>query len=243
LFLLTGFRSSGQSLADTIRLEVKAINKAYDSAFYLTFNVDMVYNSDTLYAGTDSADFKHSDLSGTYTFHRRNALYKLGNIEFLQNDSFTIAVYKEEKFLMVGRNNDNKASGSFLPTRSLVDSTMKYIAINFTFSMNTTDSSKFQITLNAIDTQAVYERIIIEYEPKSHYLSRIAYRVKDPDYGDNSSVSGPVRKADLVFFFRHYRVQEAGPSAFDERRYLFYDGPDTIVPANAYRDFTIYKNY
>src|SRR5689334_14707452 len=59
------------------------IYKAYDSINYLTFDVKYTYSSDTL-----NGNFINDALEGSYTMAGKRALYNLGNIQFMQNDSF-----------------------------------------------------------------------------------------------------------------------------------------------------------
>ncbi|MCX6317420.1 MAG: hypothetical protein NTW29_09035 [Bacteroidetes bacterium] len=237
-------RMNGQALADTIRNEIHAINKAYDSAFFLTFNVKMNYRSDTLWAGTDSADFNNSEVEGMYTFHRKKALYQLGDITYLQNDSFAIALYNEQKLLMVGKIIPGVQTGSFLPTRTLVDSMTTQLVQLFSYTLSKSDSVNI-IQMTALDSNAAYESIRMAYEPSTHYLLHVHFRMKDYGYEMNSASagSGIIRKADMDIQFSHYRVSQISAAVFNESQFIYFDGPDSIRPADRYRDYTIYKNY
>jgi hypothetical protein len=244
--LLPSLSSHSQTLADTIRNEMIAINKAYDSAFFLTFDIRISYTSDTLWAGTDSADFKNSVMEGTYTFNRNKALYRLGNIEFMQNDSFAIGVYKDNKVILVGKPLPGQTPGMVIPTRTLIDSMMTALEAQYDYTLTFYDSVATMV-FGAIDTNAVYKKIRIDYDSASHYLLKIEYRFADYEYeplsGDEEDDLPTLRKADLVFEFKKYRIEQVGAAVFDETKYLFFDGPNTIVPADAYKDYTIYKNY
>ncbi|HMK25889.1 MAG TPA: hypothetical protein VK483_07635 [Chitinophagaceae bacterium] len=238
---LTTLAGKGQTLADSIYDEIVSINKVYDSAFFLTFDVKMEYSSDTLWAGTDSADFVHTELRGTYTFNGNKALYKLDNIEYMQNDSFAIAVYKDEKFILVGKTSAT-ATGSFLPMRTMLDSMMAHMKADYVYMITTSDSV-WQISFTANDSNVVYESMVLEYEPESHHLITIKYRLKDDGLYDPLPDSYDVRRADLIFLFQNYRVEQVSESVFSEDKYLFFDGPGDIKPASAYKDYIIYKNY
>jgi len=234
--------AQAQSAADTIRKEIAAINAVYDSAYYLSFDIHMQYISDTLYGGTDSADYEHTSMDGSYTFHRNNALYNLGDITFLQNDSYTIAVYRENKFILVGKPSSGKRSGSFMPNRALIDSMAIRLTQEYTYSYWANDSTGF-IQLNAIDSNNVYESIVINYEPVSHRLRTINYRFRDNGGIPASTTAGIVnRKATMIFDFRNYRIQEIGNDVFSEGKFITFDGPGNMQPAQPFRDYTIYKN-
>lgn len=237
-------RLHSQSLADSIRNEFYAINKAYDSAFFLTFNVSMRYASDTIRIGTDSLNFTNSVVEGQYTFHNKKALYQLGDITYMRNDSFAIAAYEEQRFLLVDKVVPGIPTGSFLPVRMIVDSMMTQLVQQFTYSWIQTDSV-VTINMSALDGNAAYESITISYEPATHYLLNISFRFKDFGHDDNTSVSGPViiRKATMSIQFSRYRVAEISEDIFSESRFIYFDGPDLIRPSDKYRDYTVYKNY
>ncbi len=236
--------ASSQTLEDSIRQDFVAINKTYDSAFYLTFDVDIIYHTDdTIYAGTDSADYQYSEMQGTYTFHQQKALYKLGDMEYMQNDTFTVALYKANQFLLVGKKNQaTQTPGSFVPTKALVDSLMVQMGNNYIFYRYVNDSTT-QITFVANDSNWVYKEINIEFESATHYLKKIDYSFKDFGYSQGDPLLPPYRSARMYFYFRNYRVEHVGNDVFDESKYIRFDGPNTIVPADAYKNYTIYKNY
>jgi len=228
-----------QTLADTIRAEMVAINKVYDSAFFLTFDVNILYNSDTLWAGTDSADFTNSEVTGTYTFCFNKALYKLDNIEYMQNDSFAIALYNDDKFILVGRPPDT-ATGTFLGNRAMFDSMMVHI-LDYEYYLTDYDSIK-QIIFKAFDADAAYQMMTVEYDPATYHLTKIKYRLKEV-VTDQAGQEEMQREADLVFLFLNYRVERLDESVFSEDKYLFFDGPGDIKPAAAYKGYTIYKHF
>jgi hypothetical protein len=256
MLLISGVESRSQINGTVVRSEMNAINRRYDSAFYLTFDIKMIYQSDAASQGqqsiSDTAEnTTNSEITGTYTFSGNKALYKLGTIEYLQNERYTIALYNDNKFILVGKPVPGQRPGMLIPTRALTDSMMTTLESAFTLS-STIDSAANTKTIvfTAIDSAAIYEKIEVEYDLNSHYLARIQYRLKD-NQDDNSDeqptrLLGPqamIKRADLIFLFQHYRVEQTSPAAFDENNYLFFDGPNEIKPASAYKEYTIYKNY
>jgi hypothetical protein len=244
--LLMALSGRAQTIYDTARIEMLKINSKYDSAFYLTFDIKIIYDSDTLWAGTDSADHTHTEMTGTYTFHGNKALYRLGDIEYMQNDAFTIAVYNNDKIMLVGKPDSAQRPGLFIPTRSVIDTMLRDIAQQYNCIFNQYDSLK-HFCFNATDTNNVYESIDVEYDPVTYYLLKVKYRLKDYEYYDDNGNAGPnptavVRKADMIFLFQNYRAEQVGAAVFSETKYLFFDGPDSMKPANAYKEYVIYKN-
>jgi hypothetical protein len=236
-----------QSVYENIASDMRSINKVYDSAYYLTFNLNMIYHSDTLWANTDSVDFRYSEMEGIYTFHGKKAHYRLGNMEFLQNDSFSIAMYKDDQFILVGRPVALQNPMIFLPSKAESDSAWNQLGQNFNVQLIEQDSLR-QIIFTSLDTTSEYEKIVMEYDPVTYHVRTIQCRKKDFDYDYNETVGTTtppitIRKADLTFQFSNYRVEEIGDTVFSSTKYLFFDGPDDIKPADAFRSFTIYKNY
>jgi hypothetical protein len=245
LFTLAGIVSKGQSAtANQVRTAIAAINNRYDSAFFLSFDVKMIYDIDTLWAGTDSADYNHTEMTGSYTFNGNKALYKLGEIEYLQNDSFSVALYKENKLMLVARPLPGQKPGMFIPTRSMLDSMMTRLEQQFVFEMvYSSDSSAMIIKLDANSADNIYRSIRIVYDPVSYLLTSVQYTFKDMTYAGDLPEGSPDRIATMSFNFSGYRVEAVSASVFDETKYIFFDGPNEIKPIAAYRDFTIYKNY
>src|SRR5258705_2253715 len=79
---------------DSVKAELYKINKIFDSSYYLGFDVGIAYSSDTLYGR-----FEHEEMKGKYILNNRNLYYKMGNIEYAQNDSFVYNIYHDEKMI------------------------------------------------------------------------------------------------------------------------------------------------
>lgn len=233
-----------QTLADTIRNEMVAINHQYDSAFYLTFDVDITYERDTTGAVPDSL-FNRTAMQGTYTFHQNKALYKLGEIEYMQNDSFTIAAYKESKIMLVGKRAPGQSPGRLVPTRDMVDTMMTQLEQDFILSYADFDSVKvIELKNHDTNSSAIYKLIRIEFDPVTYYLVSVQYLFLDTGAGESEGTEpSEAYLATLTFSFTNYRVEQVGPSVFDESRFLFFNGPNDPQPAPAYSDYTLYKNY
>lgn len=235
----------GQTTADTVRSEMTIINSKYDSAFFMTLDIRINYNSDTVFAGTDSADYSNTEMTGVYTFHGNKALYRLGDIEYMQNDSFTIAVYNNEKFILVGKTIPGIRASNFVPVKATIDSMLVSLEQYYESAIMDYDSVK-RISFKAIDSTLPYQRIDIEYDPGTYLLTKVKYKLRDAGQVSQTGTANDlqtIRKAEMVFLFQNYRVLQVGEAVFSEARYLFFDGPAEIRPADAYKDYTIYKNF
>lgn len=234
-----------QTAADTARAALQAIDSSYSHGFYLGFDIKITYSSDTLWAGTDSADFNYSEMIGNYTFNGNKALYRLGDIEYMQNDSFTVALYRENKIILVGKTLPGQATSSFMPTKAVFDTMMARLDQEYSCSMQTLNDFKcIHFTANN-DSTVIFKTIRIDYDPVSFLMRKVVYTMNDHGYYDNpGAMSQPEsRQVVLTFDFMNHRAGDVNPDYFNEMNYLFFDGPAVIKPAAPYQDFTIYKSY
>jgi hypothetical protein len=112
----------------------------------------------------------------------------------------------------------------------------------FFYEFVATDADSARVIIcKAYDSTAIYQKIEVEYDPETHYLLKVKYWFMDEAYASDPFIAPP--KVNLTFLFNRYRVGEVGGSVFSELKYLFFDGPDDIRPADAYKDFTIYRNF
>lgn len=245
LLVQLGYYGRAQTAADTARAALLSIDSAYSHGFYLGFDIRITYSSDTLWAGTDSADFNYSEMIGNYTFNGNKALYRLGDIEYMQNDSFTVALYRENKIILVGKTLPGQATSSFMPTKAVFDTMMARLDQEYTCSMQTMGDFKCVHFVANNDSAIIFKTIRIDYDPVSFLLQKVVYTMNDNGYYDNpGALQVPEsRHVVLTFDFMNHRAGDVNPGYFNEMNYLFFDGPDIIKPASAYKDFTIYKNY
>lgn len=227
--------------ADEIRNELMHINSSYDSAFFLSFDVNMSYSSDT----TGNGDFDNSEINGRYTLHGKYALYLLDNIEYMQNEKYAIAVYKNDKFILVDKPRAI-SSGSLLPYRQMLDSFMTNADSLYTFD---TSYSAGGLTKSVICTSknipaSIYESIQLEYDPVTYRMRKITYLMKETmgEYSIDNVGYANARKARFVISFSKYRVDEIGPEVFDESKYLFFISPKEPEASGKYKGYTIHNN-
>lgn len=235
-----------QSLGDSAIVALSSIDSVYRNAFYLGFDIKIAYKSDTLWAGTDSADFVYTEMVGNYIFNGKKALYKLGDIEYLQNETYTIALYKENKTILVGKTDTNQVVTNFLPTRQVFDTMMADLDSLYECSSIVTSDDRKIITFKSnSDSLTLFKTVEIEYDTTTFLLSKVVYVMYDNDYtAPDEILSTDVRrKISFSFNFTNYRIERVDPDVFSEMKYLFFDGPAVIKPAAPYNDFTIYKSY
>lgn len=209
------------------------IYRSYDSIPYISFDVTYEYSSDTIYG-----DFSHEVLNGTYTLAGKSSLYRLGNIEFMQNDSFFISVYNDDKFILVADPATNH-SGSVLPLRSLIDSMMLVYSTHYNISHNYLSDTGV-IAFESIDSFARFKSFSISYDTTHHLLHGINYAFEELEQID--SVQTKMRQKWLTLDFKNYRFDNINELLYDENNYIYFDDR-TCRPVSRYRGFKVYNSH
>jgi hypothetical protein len=212
------------------------IYKKYDSLNFITFDVKYVYSTDTL-----NGDFNKEVLNGSYTMAGKRAKYRIGDIEFMQNDSFFISVYTKDKFILVADPHTNN-TGSELPMRPLMDSLIKSYGKHYTIHTKA-DTVLGTMTFERADSLAQFDKFLISYDVKSHFLNAIQYdfresQVINPDDTTNQPQIA-LRKKSLTVEISNYRIDNFSNDTYNENNYIWFEDGE-CKPVDRYRDFKIY---
>jgi len=223
------------------------IYTAYNNVTDLTFDVKYIYTSDTL-----NGKFLNESLNGSYRMVGNKALYELGAIQYMQNDSFLIAVYNDEKFILISNPRTQNNIGSNLPLRSLLDSVLHSYGEHYTIS--TTKVSDTTSALNFIrkDSLAQFDKFSVTYYTKGRaLLSSIAYDFKEATYteapdsvatqlGNRAPLPIIYRRKTLALNFFNYRYNKVPEKLFNESNYIRLENGKWVT-ADKYKDFQIYN--
>ncbi len=217
-----------------------SIYTAYDSISNLSFDVAYTYTDDSL-----NGHSAHESMKGAYTMSGKKVLYNLGNIQFMQNDSFFIAVYNDEKFILV--TNPRVANvGSNLPMRSMMDSMLHSYAADYTISVKRINDSTNAISFVRADSLAKFDKLTVSYSSKKRaFLRSISYNFKqasmddNPTGPDNGNEQPVYHTKNLTINFSNYRVDNFSKNLYDEGDYIKFDNGNW-VPADKYENFKIY---
>lgn len=227
--------SYGQSTPQQI---MENIYKSYDSLMYLTFDIRFTYSSDTLYG-----DFAHDVLDGTFTMAGKKIKYNLGDVEFIQNDSFLIAVYNNDKYIIVSEPRA-KNSGNELPMRQVMNDLITTYSQYYVISVATIDSLTGRIDFVKNSDQAEFESFSITYHSDQYLLKAIDYSFHEPPILDSNVTYVEIpayRTRRLKIEFFKYRGDNFSDSFYSENNYVFFED-GMYKPVTKYKDFQVFNS-
>ncbi|MFT3683039.1 MAG: hypothetical protein QM791_22455 [Ferruginibacter sp.] len=255
-------QSMAQSNLATVQQIMNSIYQVYDSADHLTFDFKYIYTSIILPDGNGSQE---DGLSGTYTMAGNKAKYNLGEIDFMQNDSFFIAVYNKEKYILVSDPRPTGAGGG-LPARQVIDSMLQAysshynITLTHVFNVSGMDSTNPGgdttttgiITFEKADSLAQFLHFTIIYDSAAKFLTSIEYVFEEPYYDDSSttllstppppSTTPQVLQKTLRINFSDYRYNNFSSALYDEEQYIYFED-DTWKPVEKYKDYRLFNSW
>ena len=220
---------------DSVKQELYKINKLFDSSSYLGFDVHIKYSSDTAYG-----NFDFEEMTGKYILNQKNIWYRMGEIEYVQNDSFAYDIYHDEKLLVMTRDSISSKSGLF-PLKEFVDSILTWYASVYTITLRNEDDSRvIEFTTN--DTLAPYRRFAIYYEATSHYPDKFEmYYIEGNGNANSTNDLEPSRKTITMTFSNYYHPSTL--EIFEDTNYVFYDRErKQYRPSEKYRMYKFMDN-
>lgn len=236
----TPFSASPQNSA--IVNTVEEIYRNYDSAKYLSFDIRFHYSSDTLLGKYES-----DNLEGYYTMAGKNAKYRLGDIDFMQNDSFFIAVYNNERVMLVDEPKSNNI-GSQLPLRGMLDSMLKVYSTDYTITNTHLTGDTAVIQFLRADSMAQYDVFTLQYDTTSKWIYQLYYEFTEQVELDSAvlammtssgQTTPPLQKKRLSVSFKNYRFDNIDERLYDEANYIWFD-QGFCKPREKYEGFRIY---
>ncbi len=222
--------------AAKIKEVLTAISRVYDTMDHFRFDVQYSFT-------TDSANGKRTNdqLRGTYAIRDNNAAYKLDQMECVQNDSFFVAVYKQDKFIIITKPL-GRSSARFFPLKNAIDSLVKLSADKYTIVTSGDNNASQKISFRAKDTMEKVSVFDIEYDGNTMLLQSLRYDYFDYERTDPTleTESATVkRKKQMLIELLHSRYEVSPPELFDEKKYIrFINGE--YVPSGDYKGYKVY---
>ncbi|MDZ4792825.1 MAG: hypothetical protein SGI83_00970 [Bacteroidota bacterium] len=254
LFLsLMVFLNSGVKAQTTLDSAMNtALNffKTYDSIPYLTFDVRYTHFSDTAYS-----DFSYEVMKGSYTMSGRKAKYSMGDVDYLQNDSFLVAVYHKDEQIVVSDPPVQNA-GSYLPMRDMLDSLLQAYSTDYNIWVKSTSTDTETDSIGYIrlirklnNTEAAYNRYIIEFDIARNVITKVEFEYTQP--GSNLSVEqepnegqrllkNTDRRKTLCIEFLNYRFDNFSDNIYSENN-IIWEEDGEYKPVEKYKNYKVYN--
>lgn len=251
VFILFGMQGiKAQTTVDTARNVALEFFKTYDSIPYLTFDVRYTLFSDTAYS-----DFTYDVMNGSYTMSGRKAKYSLGDVDYLQNDSFLIAVYHKDQMMVVS-NPPVQNTGSYLPMREALDSLLQAYSGSYDISVKSiindpeTDTVGYiKLIKKAGDTLGQYNLYMIEFDMPRNTIRKVEFEYTEPGLGLTPAdepddglrlLKNTARKKILRIEFFNYRFDNFSDDVYSENN-LVWEEDGEYRPVEKYKNYKIYN--
>lgn len=234
------FSTSYAQPAQQAKAAMQSLYKLYDSTAFITFDVRYNYLTDTVYG-----DFKNEQMAATYTMSGRKAKFSMGEIEYMQNDSFFITVYNKEKIIIVADSRLQNAGG-YMPMRGAIDSVLSSYGSHYLINVqnNVADPAGF-ISFERADSLAMFDKFVINFDTQQKYLTGLTYTFMEestPD-ADNAAaaLASIMHRRTLKIDFFNYRFDNIDPEIYNENRYIWNDDGE-IKPVAKYEGYKVYNS-
>lgn len=238
-FCISSQKTAAQNFGQpALAATMESIYKNYDSIPFMSFDVKFNYTSDTLLG-----DFTNEHLEGTYTMAGKKSKYRLGDIDFMQNESFFIAVYNSDKMILVDVPKTNN-SGNNLPLRQMIDSLVQTYTTKFNVNRNFTNTGTAIIIFDRTDTTSQIDKFSITYDDRSKMILKVAYEYLEPVQPDpniNFTSLPANRKRRLSIEFSNYRFDNYDDAVYNENNYIYFER-GVCKPVAKYEDYKIYNS-
>jgi hypothetical protein len=211
----------------------------YDTSTNLSFSVSLV-NIDEPVGGKLVSD----KAEGKYALKANNAFYTMKDIEVMQNDSFIVAVYPKDKFVIVSKPKNN-GNAKFFPFRETMDSLLKLSATKYAITSTIDKKEKIgTLTFAAKDSNEKVKEFRLIYNTVGGLISSIRYLFDEykqaEETNDNAEKPAMVlHKKTMLIEFADYSHEPIPASVLSEKKYIFFDGGECKL-AEKYSAYKLY---
>ncbi len=238
------------STLDSAKNTALGFFRTYDSLQYITFDVRYTLYSDTVYS-----KFSYETVKGTYTLNGRKARYTLGDVDYLQNDSFLVAAYHKDQQIIISTPPAQNA-GSYVPLRETLDSLLHAYSANYDIYIKTistdpdTDTTGYiRLVRKTGDTVAVYNYYQIEFDIIQNLIRKVEFEYTEPGQGLTSTdepdegqrlLKNMPRNKTLRIEFTNYRFDRFEDSWYSEKQYVWLEDGE-YKPVEKYRNYQVFN--
>jgi hypothetical protein len=210
----------------------------YDTSTNLTFSVRLT-NITEPEAGAIVSD----KVEGAYALKGKHALYTMGDIEVMQNDSFLIAVYNSNKFVIVSKPK-NSSSTQFFPFRETMDSLLRLSSEKYSIQSTIDKKEKIgYVTFAAKDSNEKVREFRLTYNTTLGLINSIRYLFFEykqaPDAYKEQNPTMVKNKKTMLIEFADYSHQPISASLLNENKYIFFEDKECKLKEK-YKNFKLY---
>jgi hypothetical protein len=240
MLLIASATVVGQSnpLYDSARKELVRMNQHFDATDFLGFDMHIRYHTDT-----SAGRFEQYEKTATYFLNRKHYYYKVDEMEYIQNDSFSITLDHNEKTILLAKN-VNEPSGQFMMKDFVAYSLDAYQNL-YALNMKMQDSVSQTITFTLADTsvRTAYRRFSVRYDINTYYPIAMEMELRDKldiELPPNTVLQQPIPLTQrLSIRFSNYRGLPS-TALFDEARYVRMTGPKhRYQPTESYQYYRL----
>jgi hypothetical protein len=224
-------------IVDSVRNELIRINQQFDSSFFVAFDVNMFYTTDTTSTGLKQTDEKtvHYEMNGS------NYYYKIDQEEYIQTDSFVISIDHQEKRIIIAPNQNVRSVTTAFSLKEFMDYSINNYDSIYTFSIVDIDSTTRVIGFATSDTTVPYSKFAITYDIDTYLPIAIESLFTDPiELTEDSTASNPNPVGEKVLqtikmSFENYTGMASG-KIFDKYEYFYKDrNTKRYMPAERFK--------
>lgn len=219
------------------------INQVFDNAYFVQFNVKYIYSTDTLYG-----KFDQYERDGNYLIKGNNFHYKLGDVEYMQNDSFAFMLFHSDQTMMLTPRKMNSAADVF-PLRQIVDSFLNTYSNYYSIDIipNEIDGEE-TITFNTDSANMPYSKFSFTYDKLNHYPTKIVFHYKeyqaDHDNEEEDSTSQghqELRNKTMTLLFSGMTMADTDFGIFRQENYIYFDYQRRrYIPIEKFKNYSFY---
>ncbi len=162
--IVAGSKAQVNPLLDSIKNELYRINKVFDSSAYLGFNMNIHYYTDSCALSCNLHQYKNME----YQLNNKSYYYKTDNLEYMQNDSFTVSIDHDDKTLIATPTViSNQASTNFLLKDFVQYSLGAYDSL-YTINIGDLDSVTREITFQTTAANMPFIKLAVLYDIETY---------------------------------------------------------------------------
>jgi hypothetical protein len=205
------------------------INKAYRASDHLSFNVKYTY----AYATTPTVI--EDSTMGAYKMHGYNYWTNMDSAEYMQNDTFQVAVYQPEQALAIGL--PNYKYDKQLPLSQWEE---LFQAQDFTYTFGA-DMGYKKITVDYTSEIMLFSKFEMWYDSVTYRVHKVQYKIDESASDELLRQKGDMSGNYIVvtIFFSNYQTGLFTDSVFNSANYFTKTGSN-YNPATAYAGYEVF---